>query len=81
LLKGVIVGAVMAVSLIPGWMAVAPLLFRGTLSPHVPVCLGMLLLGSIVAGMCERVYRRTVLRQLRGAADQEKSELQTFPWR
>ena len=40
LLKGVIVGAVMAVSLIPGWMAVAPLLFRGTLSPHMPVCLG-----------------------------------------
>ena len=59
LLKGVIVGAVMAVSLIPGWMAVAPLLFRGTLSPHMPVCLGMLLLGSIVAGMYIPLRRTT----------------------
>ena len=59
LLNGVIVGAVMALSLIPGWMAVAPLLFSGTLSPHVPVCLGMLLLGSIVAGVCIPLGRNT----------------------
>jgi SulP family sulfate permease len=59
LLNGVIVGAVMALSLIPGWMAVAPLLFSGTLSPHVPVCLGMLLLGSIVAGVYVPLGRNT----------------------
>jgi len=59
LLNGVMVGAVMALSLIPGWMAVAPLLFSGTLSPHVPVCLGMLLLGSIVAGVYVPLGRNT----------------------
>ena len=59
LLNGVIVGAVMALSLIPGWLAVTPLLFSGSLSPHVPVCLGMLLLGSIVAGVYVPLGRNT----------------------
>jgi len=59
LLNGVIVGAVMAFSLMPEWMAVAPLLFSGKLGPHVPVCLGMLLLGNIVAGMYIPLRRNT----------------------
>jgi hypothetical protein len=58
-LKSVIVGAIMAISLIPGWMAVAPLLFSGPLSPHTPICLGMLLLGSIVAGIYIPLRRNT----------------------
>ncbi|MCX7429723.1 MAG: SulP family inorganic anion transporter [Planctomycetia bacterium] len=58
-LKSVIVGAVMALSLIPGWMAVAPLLFSGPLSPYTPICLGMLLLGSIVAGIYIPLRRNT----------------------
>ena len=51
MLNGVVSGAVTAFSLIPGWIALAPVLFSQTLRPYAPICLGMLLLGSIVAGV------------------------------
>jgi SulP family sulfate permease len=59
LLNGVVSGTVMAFALIPEWIALAPLLFSQTLRPYVPVCLGMLLLGSIVTGVVVSLRKNT----------------------